>query len=162
MELSSKIFWIISWYLADLDWKWTSLEGISESSGAENLIIWYLMYSAMVTMKAGVQTSPSSLHHLHCLSFGPLPEASQAHPKPSSFCQFTSPFFPVSIPQLSPEGVRKLMVLRSVLTINQAPISQARIKLWTNGYTAMRGPLWTGLYRWRDRTGWRGKLQSRS
>lgn len=111
-----------------------------------------------------MQTSPSSFHcptvsHsllASCLMYpGP-------HPKLPSFCLCASLSLPLSILQFSPEGVRKLMALSWVLAINQGPISQAHVKLWTNGYTGMRGPVRTRVYRWRDRTEYRGKLQSRT
>lgn len=56
-------------------------------------------------------------------------------PKPPSLCLSTSSSLLHSIVQVSPVGVRKLMALHWVLTINQAPISQAHTKLWTNWYT---------------------------
>lgn len=98
-----------------------------------------------------------------CLSssVGLMPGASQPHSKLPSFCLSTSPSLPLPIPQLCPAGVRKLMALSRVLTINQASISQAHITLWTNAYTGMRGLVRTKPVRMERQDRVRGKLQSR-
>lgn len=146
---------------------------ISEPCGAENSIsslclleiIRYLIDSAGVTLI--FQRKCKCLHPLYTTLLSliwPLAWCITASPKtslllPILFYLLPFPFLFPSLSSLLRES-GKLMALCWVLTINQAPISQAHIKLWTNGYTAMRGLVKASLYRLREGTEWSGKLQS--
>lgn len=171
MELSLRFFpnhlMILSWRGLKVNFFGRGISLVRPEGSIHSLclleIIWYLIghHDSHADCDFHNSVKVSILFTAPCClssSVGPMPDISWPHPKPSSCCRCTSPFLALSILQHCPAGVRKLMALSWVLTINQVPISQAHIKLWTNGYTGMRGPVRTRMFQWRDRTGYKGTL----